>query len=327
MNTRSAQLPGPNDACWCGSGQKYKKCHRGADAAAGRSATAPASKRVEPGDISPRRPVPAHIPPTDYAESGIPGPGVPGDPATQLLRLRKACKAAAEVLLESAAALAPGVTTDFIDGVCHAGYIRRGGFPSTLNYHGFPKSLCTSVNDVILHGIPDSRPLEDGDIVNLDITIYLEGMHGDCSATFAVGKADPESERLVRVTREAMMLGIEAVRPGARVYDIGRAIQAYAEKNGYGVVREYCGHGIGAVFHQDPTIPHYFDKKFNTVLEEGMVFTVEPMLTAGSPRIRSWDDDWTVVTADGQRAAQFEHTVRVTRDGVDILTRADATVA
>jgi methionyl aminopeptidase len=324
-----ARLPGPNDTCWCGSGQKYKKCHRGADAAGGRSGgpVGPQGKRVLPGTVSPRRPVPAHVPPTDYAESGTPGPGRPGDPATRMARLRRACKAAAEVLQQSAAALAPGVTTDFIDGVCHAAYIQRGGFPSTLNYHGFPKSLCTSVNEVILHGIPDSRALEEGDIVNLDVTIYLDGMHGDCSATFAVGKTDPDSERLMRVTRESMMVGIEAVRPGARVYDIGRAIQAYADRHGYGVVREYCGHGIGAVFHQDPTIPHYFDKKFDTVLEEGMVFTVEPMLTAGSPRIRSWDDDWTVVTADGKRAAQFEHTVLVTRDGVDILTRVDAPTA
>jgi methionyl aminopeptidase len=249
-----------------------------------------------------------------------------GDPATALQRLRRACRAAAEVLQETAAALAPGVTTDFIDGVCHEAYLKRGGFPSTLNYHGFPKSLCTSVNDVILHGIPDSRPLEEGDVINLDITIYLDGMHGDCSATFAVGKTDPESERLMRVTHEAMMLGIQAVKPGARVYDIGRAIQAHADRNGFGVVREYCGHGIGHVFHRDPTIPHYFDKKFDTVLEEGMVFTVEPMLTAGSPRIRTWDDDWTVVTADGKRAAQFEHTVRVARDGVEILTRVDAPV-
>ncbi|MEN9798116.1 MAG: type methionyl aminopeptidase [Pseudomonadota bacterium] len=326
MNTRPAKLPGPNDACWCGSGQKYKKCHRGEDATGTRTAAAPAAKRVMPGVVSPRRPVPAHVPPTDYFESGIPGKGAPGDPATALQRLRRACRAAAEVLQETAAALAPGVTTDFIDGVCHEAYLKRGGFPSTLNYHGFPKSLCTSVNDVILHGIPDSRPLEEGDVINLDITIYLDGMHGDCSATFAVGKTDPESERLVRVTHEAMMLGIEAVRPGARVYDIGRAIQAHADRNGFGVVREYCGHGIGHVFHRDPTIPHYFDKKFDTVLEEGMVFTVEPMLTAGSPRIRTWDDDWTVVTADGKRAAQFEHTVRVSRDGVEILTRLDAPV-
>ena len=324
MNTRPAKLPGPNDACWCGSGQKYKKCHRGEDASGVRAAAAPAGKRVLPGTLSPRRPVPAAIPPTDYAESGIPGRGVPGDPATRLYRLRKACRAAAEVLQETAAALAPGVTTDFIDGVCHEAYIKRGGFPSTLNYHGFPKSLCTSVNEVILHGIPDSRPLEEGDVVNLDVTIYLDGMHGDCSATFAVGKTDPESERLMRVTHEAMMLGIQAVKPGARVYEIGRAIQAHADRNGFGVVREYCGHGIGSVFHQDPTIPHYFDKKFDTVLEEGMVFTVEPMLTAGSPRIRTWDDEWTVATADGKRAAQYEHTVRVTADGVEILTRVDA---
>src|SRR5207248_70138 len=159
----------------------------------------------------PGRPVPANIPRPDYAQSGNPGPGYPGDPMTRMIRLRKACKAVAQVLQETGAAVKPGVTTEELDAICHAGYIKRGGYPSTLNYHGYPQSLCTSVNEVICHGIPDSRPLEDGDIVNLDVTIYLDGMHGDCSATFMVGSVDESSRRLVQVTRECLELGIAAV--------------------------------------------------------------------------------------------------------------------
>ncbi|WNG35701.1 type I methionyl aminopeptidase [Archangium violaceum] len=316
-----AKLPGPNEPCWCGSGTKYKKCHRGEDSQA--RAPVPASRRVKQGVVSPRRPVPPHIPRPDYAETGRPGPGVKGDPATRLERMRRACRAAAEVLQVTGAALRPGVTTDAIDAIAHEEYIRRGGYPSTLNYHGFPKSLCTSVNEVILHGIPDSRPLEDGDIVNLDITIYLDGMHGDCSATFPVGKIDSASEQLLRVTRECMMLGIEAIRPGLPINVIGRAIEAHASRYGYGVVRSYCGHGIGEVFHLEPQVCHYFDPRATDIIEEGMFFTVEPMLTMGSIQHQDWDDDWTVVTADGRRSAQFEHTIHVTRDGAEILTRLE----
>jgi methionyl aminopeptidase len=315
---RPAKLPGPNEPCWCGSGAKYKKCHRGEDA---QSRAAPvASRRVQPGTVSPMRTVPAEIPRPDYALTGIPGPGIMGDPATRLERMKRACRAAAEVLQESAAALAPGVTTDAIDAICHQAYIARGGFPSTLNYHQFPKSLCTSVNEVVLHGIPDSRPLEAGDIVNLDITIYLDGMHGDCSATYAVGRTDPESERLMRVTRECLELGIEAAKPGRKLYEIGRAIEVHAKKHGYGVVREFCGHGIGELFHTDPTVLHVFDPTADTVLEEGMFFTIEPMLTLGSPQLLQWRDNWTVVTADGKRSAQYEHTVHLTKDGAVPLT-------
>jgi methionyl aminopeptidase len=318
---RPAKLPGPNEPCWCGSGSKYKKCHRGEDAQA--RGAPPPSKRVQAGKVSPLREVPPEIPRPDYAKSGTPGPGIIGDPATRLERMKRACRAAAEVLQESAAALAPGVTTDQIDAVCHAAYIKRGGFPSTLNYHGFPKSLCTSVNEVVLHGIPDSRPLEQGDIVNLDITIYLDGMHGDCSATFAVGPTDPESERLMRVTRECLDLGIEAARPGRKLYEIGRAIEAHAKKHGYGVVREFCGHGIGELFHTEPTVLHVFDPEADQVIEEGMLFTIEPMLTMGSPQLVQWKDGWTVSTADGRRSAQFEHTVHITKDGAVPLTVLD----
>jgi methionyl aminopeptidase len=176
------------------------------------------------------------------------------------------------------------------------------------------------VNEVILHGIPDTRPLEDGDIVNLDVTIYLDGMHGDCSATFLVGDVDEASRRLVRVTREAMELGIAAVRPGRKISEIGRAIEGHATAHGYGVVRAFCGHGIGEDFHMEPQVLHYYEPRTRTVIEEGMVFTIEPMLTMGSPEHVVWSDGWTAVTTDGQRAAQFEHTILVTRDGAEILT-------
>lgn len=315
---RPAKLPGPNEPCWCGSGAKYKKCHRGEDSQA-RAAPA-AARRVQPGAVSPMREVPAGIPRPDYALSGKPGSGVRGDPATRVERMRRACRAAAEVLQETAAAIAPGITTDALDAICHAAYLKRGGYPSTLNYHGFPKSLCTSVNEVVLHGIPDSRPLEAGDIVNLDITIYLDGMHGDCSATFAVGQTDPESERLMRITRECLELGIEAAKPGRKLYEIGRAIEAHAQEHGYGVVREFCGHGIGERFHTEPTVLHVFDPEADTVIEEGMFFTIEPMLTMGSPQLLQWRDGWTVVTADGRRSAQYEHTLHVTSQGAIPLT-------
>ncbi len=309
---------GANDPCWCGSGRKYKKCHRDADAQGGGPRNAAA---VRPGTVGPRRAVPAHIPRPGYADGGKvrPAPRL-ADPAERLARMRRACRAAAEVLAEGAARIQAGVTTDEIDRVVHEGYIARGGYPSTLGYHGFPKSLCTSVNEVILHGIPDSRPLAAGDIVNLDVTIYLDGFHGDCSATYPVGEIDPASARLLRVTKEAMLLGIEAVKPGRPISDIGRAIEAHATAHGYGVVKAFCGHGIGEDFHLDPQVLHYFDPRARTPIEEGMFFTVEPMLTAGSPEHLTWPDGWTAVTADGKRAAQFEHTLHVGRDGAEILT-------
>ena len=314
---------GANDPCWCGSGQKYKKCHRDQDAhrdgGGGRAGGRRGSVRA--GVVSPRRSVPAHIPRPNYAVSGRPRPSPRlADPVERVARIRRACQAAAEVLAEGGRAVRPGVTTDEIDRVVHEAYIARGGYPSTLNYHGFPKSLCTSVNEVILHGIPDSRPLEDGDIVNLDVTIYLDGMHGDCSATFLVGEVDEASRRLVRVTRECLELGISAVRPGCPLSDVGRAIERHATAHGYGVVRAFCGHGIGEDFHMEPQVLHYYEPRVRTIIEEGMIFTIEPMLTAGEPEHVVWADGWTASTVDGGRAAQFEHTVLVTRDGAEILT-------
>jgi methionyl aminopeptidase len=235
--------------------------------------------------------------------------------------MRRAGRAAAEVLAEVGAAVAPGVTTDELDRICHDACIARGGYPSPLDYKGFPKSLCTSVNEIICHGIPDDRVLLDGDIVNCDVTIYLDGVHGDTNATFLVGDVDDVGRRLVQVTFEAMWKGIEAVRPGARVHDIGRAIQEHAEGNGFGVVRSFVGHGIGTEFHTAPSIPHYFDPRSDHVLEPGTTFTIEPMITEGSWEIgRIWSDGWTAPTRDGARCAQFEHTVLVTTTGVEVLT-------
>ncbi len=283
------------------------------------------SEPVVAGHVSPRRTVPAGIGLPPYALSGRSSPAPdavePSDLQT-IDAMRLAGSAARRVLAAVAAEIAPGVTGDHLDEVCHEACIAEGGYPSPLNYNGFPKSLCTSVNEVICHGIPDDRPLRDGDIVNCDVTIFVGGVHGDHSETFAVGDVDEESRRLVSVTRESMYHGIAAVRPGARVCDIGRAIQSHAEAAGFGVVREFVGHGIGQIFHRLPNIPHYFDPGARTDLVEGMTFTVEPMITLGTPRARLWPDGWTAITVDRSRTAQFEHTVVVTPDGVEILTVA-----
>jgi methionyl aminopeptidase len=310
---------GPNDPCWCNSGAKYKKCHRDADEGIVRGVVRP----VRPGRVSPKRAVPPSILRPDYAESGRPArKGEPAIKAPDVIeRLRRACRAAAEVLEAVGAAVKPGVTTDALDALCHDEYLKRGGYPSTLNYHGYPKSLCTSVNEVICHGIPDDRPLEDGDIVNLDVTIFLEGVHGDCSATFPVGNIDEESRRLMRIALECRDLGIAAVKPGGQIRDIGRAIELHARKHGMGTVRAFEGHGIGTKFHSDPQVPHWDDANATTTILPGMTFTVEPMITLGTWQHRSWDDGWTAVTADGKRTAQYEHTILVTEAGTEILTR------
>jgi methionyl aminopeptidase len=299
-----------NDPCWCGSGQKFKRCHRDA------------KEQLQPGLISPMRTVPAEIPRPEYAESGsvTRRPEERIKDAAFIERMRRAGHAAAEVLDIGAAVIAPGVTTDEIDAVVHQAYIDRGGYPSTLNYRGYPKSLCTSVNEVICHGIPDDRPLRDGDIVNLDVTIWLDGVHGDTNATYCVGNVDDASKRLIEVTRQCLDRGIAAVAPGRPFSDIGRAIETHAVANGYEVVRAFVGHGIGEQFHTDLQIPHYYEPRMTTIMEPGMVFTIEPMISMGTGQHKIWDDDWTAVTADGSRTAQFEHTIVVTGTGVEILT-------
>jgi methionyl aminopeptidase len=319
----SRARPGRNDPCWCGSGQKYKKCHLDADqrGATGPGGRHPGRRPLSPGKVTPRRAVPAHVPRPDYAVTGRPkSRGRDVKTPDELVRLRRACRAAARVLRVTGEAVKVGITTDALDEIAHEETVRLGAYPSTLNYRGYPKSLCTSVNEVICHGIPDSRPLEDGDIVNLDVTVYLDGMHGDCSATFLVGEVDAAGRRLVQVARDCLAKGIAAVKPGRPISDIGKAVEAHAERNGCGVVRAYCGHGIGESFHTQLQIPHYYDRSAQQVMEPGMTFTIEPMITEGTWQDLLWNDGWTAVTADGMRSAQFEHTLAVTRDGVEILT-------
>jgi methionyl aminopeptidase len=277
---------------------------------------------IAPAAISPRRAVPASIPRPEYVDKPTPAPftGSEVKDAETIERIRVACRLAAQARDAVGDAVAPGVTTDELDRIGHEFLCDHGAYPSTLGYKGFPKSLCTSVNEVICHGIPDARVIEDGDIVNIDITAFIDGVHGDTNATFLAGDVDEESRLLVERTREALDRAIKAVRPGRRVNVIGRVIESYARRFGYGVVREFTGHGIGTSFHSGLIIPHYDEPRFDDEILAGMTFTIEPMLNAGTHQWVMWDDDWTVVTADGRRSAQFEHTLLVTADGAEILT-------
>ena len=276
-----------------------------------------------PGRTSPRRPVPSSIARPEYVDRPAPrpwtGPDVFDDET--VARIRVASRIAAQALAEVGRQVAPGVTTDALDAVGHRFLVDAGAYPSTLGYRGFPKSLCTSMNEVICHGIPDSTALEDGDIVNVDITAYIGGVHGDTNATFLVGDVDEESRLLVERTQEALNRGIKAVAPGRQINVVGRVIEKYASRFGYGVVREYTGHGVGPAFHTGLVVPHYdAAPEYATVMEPGMVFTIEPMLDLGTPDWEMWDDGWTVVTADRSRSAQFEHTLVVTETGAEVLT-------
>ncbi|GEL17808.1 type I methionyl aminopeptidase [Pseudonocardia asaccharolytica] len=283
----------------------------------------PVRSLLTPGTQSPPRAVPAHIPRPEYV--GKDAPSLSTDPWVQtpeiIEAMRRAGRIAAQALRAGGAAVTPGVTTDEIDRVVHEFLIDHDAYPSTLGYRGYPKSCCTSLNEVICHGIPDSTVIQDGDIVNIDVTAYIGGVHGDTNATFLAGAVSEEDRLLVERTREATMRAIRAVRPGRELNVVGRVIESYARRFGYGVVRDFTGHGIGRSFHSGLVVLHYDQPDVHTVLEPGMTFTIEPMITLGTVDYDIWDDGWTVVTKDRQRTAQFEHTVLVTADGAEILTQ------
>jgi len=276
---------------------------------------------LNPGRLSPTRHVPASITRPEYVGKKQPTLGEADvKDADTIERMRVACRLAAQALEEVGRHVQPGVTTDYLDKVGHEFLIERGAYPSPLGYRGYPKSLCTSLNEVICHGIPDDTVVSDGDIVNLDITAYIGGVHGDTNGTFLAGNVDEESRLLVERTHEAMMRGIRAVAPGRSMNVIGRVIESYAKRFGYGVVRDFTGHGIGTTFHSGLIVPHYDDPGSSVTIETGMTFTIEPMLTLGAITYDVWPDGWTAVTRDRKRTAQFEHTILVTEDGHEILT-------
>jgi methionyl aminopeptidase len=276
---------------------------------------------LQPGRISPLRSVPANIARPEYVGQRAPRLGEADvKDAETIERMRVAGRLAAQALAEVGAQVTPGVSTDELDRIGHEFLLDHGAYPSTLGYRGFPKSLCTSLNEVICHGIPDDTVIADGDIVNIDITAYIGGVHGDTNATFLAGDVDEESRLLVERTHEAMMRGIRAVAPGRPLNAIGRVIESYARRFGYGVVRDFTGHGIGTTFHSGLVVPHFDDPSVGVMMEPGMTFTIEPMLTLGTIEYDIWPDGWTVVTADRKRTAQFEHTLAVTADGYEILT-------
>ncbi|MBW2277653.1 MAG: type I methionyl aminopeptidase [Deltaproteobacteria bacterium] len=240
--------------------------------------------------------------------------------APDLEQLRRACQLAARTLVEAGKILRAGITTNEINTFVHDFTVKHGAIPAPLDYRGYPKSVCTSVNEVICHGIPGRRRLEIGDIINVDVTSILDGWHGDVSATFYIGEPAPKARRLVDISRECLRLGIAEVKPGARLGDIGEAIQSYAEGNGCSVVRDFVGHGVGKAFHEPPQVPHFGKRGRGVRLQQGMTFTIEPMINQGDWRMKVLPDAWTAVTADGKLSAQFEHTIVVTTDGAEILT-------
>ncbi len=281
---------------------------------------------ISPGIVSPQRSVPVAITRPEYV--GKPGPTVRRVSDVQsgdvIERMRVAGRLAAQALAEAGKHVAPGVTTDSLDAIAHEFLCDNGAYPSTLGYKGYRKSCCTSLNEVICHGIPDSTVIADGDIVNIDVTAYIDGVHGDTNATFLAGNVGEEARLLVERTAEATRRGINAVAPGRQLNVVGRVIEAYARRFGYGVVRDFTGHGIGESFHSGLFVPHYDEPGLDAMLEPGMTFTVEPMITLGTYNWEMWPDDWTVVTKDRRWSAQFEHTVLVTDSGHEILTELAA---
>ena len=277
-----------------------------------------------PGVISPTRPVPKSIERPEYvgrptaregSEAWVQTPDV-------IEKMRVAGRIAAGALAEAGRAVAPGVTTDELDRIAHDYMVDHGAYPSTLGYKGYPKSCCTSLNEVICHGIPDSTVIADGDIVNIDVTAYIHGVHGDTNATFLAGDVSEEHRLLVERTKEATMRAINSVKPGRALSIVGRVIESYASRFGYSVVRDFTGHGIATTFHNGLVVLHYDEPSVDTPLEPGMTFTIEPMINLGSLEYQIWADGWTVATLDRRWTAQFEHTILVTEDGAEILTPA-----
>ncbi|EDQ91413.1 uncharacterized protein MONBRDRAFT_17874 [Monosiga brevicollis MX1] len=329
-----------SQACFKGAWNDHKMTHKLAKLAIQRATsemaesvpmTFPGFKftgPLRPYAQSPRRPIPPHIEKPDYALHPL------GEPisevrnksqlrqlsAEEIEKMRHVCKLGREVLDECARIIKPGVTTDEIDAVCHKACLERDCYPSPLNYYQFPKSCCTSLNEVICHGIPDGYPLKDGDIINVDVSVYYHGYHADLNEMYLVGEVDDESFRLVKVAYECLYRAIAMSKPGVRYRDLGMVISEHAEANGFSVVRSVCGHGINNLFHCAPNVPHYARNKTAGVMKPGHTFTIEPLINVGTWDDVTWPDSWTITTKDGKRSAQFEHTLLVTEDGVEILT-------
>lgn len=279
--------------------------------------------KLTPGLVSPRLLVPNEIIRPEYVGKALPAKFTGSNIKTkeQIEKIRAAGRISAQAIDLVGRSIRPGITTDELDRIAHAFIISQGAYPSTLGYRGYPKSICSSINEVICHGIPDNTELVEGDIVNIDITAYLDGFHGDSNQTFLVGTVSQDVADLVDRTREALARGIAVVAPGRAVNLIGRAIEFYAKRFGYGVVRDFTGHGIGESFHSGLIIPHYDSSpQYSDIMEVGMVFTIEPMLTLGTHEWEMWPDNWTVLTKDKSITAQFEHTLVVTEKGAEILT-------
>ncbi|GBL94851.1 Methionine aminopeptidase 1 [Araneus ventricosus] len=321
--------------CFKGNWDNHKQIHKKAKAVAVKPYNPwpdyEFSGKLRPFPVTPKREVPDYILRPDYADHpqgvSLCETTLKGTTSIKILDEEEiegvtlASKLAREVLDTAAKHVAVGVTTDELDRIVHEACIERNCYPSPLNYYRFPKSCCTSVNEVICHGIPDMRPLEDGDLLNIDITVYHKGFHGDLNETFLVGNVDEAGKKLVRVTYECLQKAFEIVRPGEKYREIGNVIQKYVQAHGFSVVRSYCGHGIHRLFHTTPSVPHYAKNKAIGIMKPGHCFTIEPMISEGSWSDETWPDEWTAVTRDGKRSAQFEQTLLVTETGCEILTR------
>ena len=282
-----------------------------------------ANNHLIAGIVSPQRQVPSSIARPEYVGNKAPAKFAGSDIKTleQIEKIRAAGKIAAQAIALVGQSCRPGISTDELDEIAHDFVISQGAYPSTLGYRGYPKSICSSINEIICHGIPDNTVLQDGDIINIDITAYLDGYHGDSNQTFLVGEVREEVTLLVERTREALTRGIAVVAPGRALNLIGRTIESYAKRFGYGVVRDFTGHGIGEAFHSGLIVPHYDSAPlYGEIMQPGMVFTIEPMLTLGTHEYTMWADGWTVATKDHSITAQFEHTLVVTETGAEILT-------